>query len=195
MAWALSPLLTKEFDQSIFSFSSSFPSVCSGVSPPQHVPLISFPWCATGTRGRTASWWWAPNSNQRPMCGEFINPLHYYCNLQQFLVSSMAPVGMLMGHISVGVVHSSSTTVGVNFVPTVATQGLWLWPIYTVSHLRVTDVRCPSRGMINSSITTQHNVLVQTEFSVIPYYNESILVGGGSTRCGLQKDMTEKSID
>ena len=23
------------------------------------------------------------------MCGEFINPLHYYCNLQQFLVSSM----------------------------------------------------------------------------------------------------------
>ena len=51
---------------------------------------------ASGTRGRTASCWWsaAPNSNQPgPVCGEFINPLHYYCNLQQFPVSSMAAGG------------------------------------------------------------------------------------------------------
>ena len=41
------------------------------------------------------------------MCGEFINPLHYYSNLQQFPVSSKAPMGMLMGHISVGLLDHS----------------------------------------------------------------------------------------
>ena len=43
-----------------------------------------------------------PIPSSARMCGEFINPLHYHSNLQQFPVSSMALMGMLMGHISVG---------------------------------------------------------------------------------------------
>ena len=34
-----------------------------------------------------------PIPTSAPMCGEFINPLHYYCNLQQFPVSSIGPGG------------------------------------------------------------------------------------------------------
>ena len=56
------------------------------------------------------------------MCGEFINPLHYYCNLQQFLVSSM--VGGDANGPYFRWSGPATTTVGVNFARSVATQRL-----------------------------------------------------------------------
>ena len=54
----------------------------------------------------------ADDSKQRAMYGEFINPLHYHSNpLQQFPVSSMAPMGMVMGHISVGLLDHSGWSI------------------------------------------------------------------------------------
>ena len=105
------------------------------------------------------------------MCGEFINPLHYYSNLQQFPVSSKAPMGMLMGHISVGLLdHSGGGSILPQPFPLrVSDSGLLCIPRYIQA--RPIDTRRKlTQQVVNSyNITQLHNVLVQTAFSLIPF--------------------------
>ena len=105
------------------------------------------------------------------MCGEFINPLHYYSNLQQFPVSSKAPMGMLMGHISVGLLdHSGGGSILPQpFTLRVSDSGLLCIPLYIMARPIDTRRKLTQQVVNSSNITQLRNVLVQTAFSLIPF--------------------------
>ena len=129
-----------------------------------------------------------PIPSSARMCGEFINPLHYHSNLQQFPVSSMAPMGMLMGHISVGLLDHLGGSILPQPLPLrVSDSGLLCIAAYIMACPIVTR-RKLTQQVVNSSNITQHNVLVQAAFFVIPFVLSVMLPGspGGATT-GLQR--------
>ena len=123
------------------------------------------------------------------MCGEFINPLHYHSNLQQFPVSSMALMGMLMGHISVGLLdHSGGGSILPQPFPLrVSDSGLLCIPRYIQARPIDTRRKLTQKVVNSSTITHLHNVLVQTAFSLIPFLLSVLVPGspGDALDCNL----------